>query len=74
MNLTTHFHFTMYSYSSKPSSNYMAQCLICQKGSCTIIFYIVGIACLLQGMDLYWLVKGERGERKKKERTTTDDG
>lgn len=66
-NLVTHFHFKMYSYASKLPSNCMAQSLIWQKGSFNLMFYILGIACLLQGMDWYWLVEGE-GERKKKER------
>jgi hypothetical protein len=36
-------------------------------GRLAIIFYTLSIACLVQGMDWYWLEETERGERKKKE-------
>jgi len=67
MNLATHFHVKIYGYASRMPSNCMVQCLIWQDSS-TIMFYILSVACLVQGMVWYWLEEGERGERKKKER------
>lgn len=66
MNLATHFHVKIYSYASKIPSNCVVQCLIWQD-SFTITFYTLSVACLVQGMDWYWLEETERGERKKEE-------